>query len=189
MKDTMKFRQYDSSEIETITQLFTQTFTDSEGENEGKTVGKLANDLLTTTAPAELLCFVAEDDSSESDTDSTIVGAIIFTPLSFGDETKAYLLSPVAVSTQVQKRGIGQQLINFGLETLKEQGVELAVTYGDPSYYSRVGFEQITVEQIPAPFELSYSHGWIAQSLTGGEIKVASEQSSCVEALAHAEYW
>ncbi len=183
----MKFRQHDSSEIETITQLFTQTFTDSEGENEGKTVGKLANDLLTTTVPIELLCFVAEDDSIESD--STIVGAIIFTPLSFDDETKAYLLSPVAVSTQVQKRGIGQKLINFGLQTLKEQGVELAVTYGDPSYYSKVGFEQITTEQIPAPFELSYPHGWIAQSLIGGEIKVTSEQSSCVEALAQAEYW
>ncbi|WP_210445674.1 GNAT family N-acetyltransferase [Vibrio crassostreae] len=189
MKNTMKFRQYDSSEIETITQLFTQTFTDSEGENEGKTVGKLANDLLTTTAPAELLCFVAEDDSSESDTDSTIVGAIIFTPLSFDDETKAYLLSPVAVRTQVQKRGICQQLINFGLENLKEQGIELAVTYGDPSYYSKVGFAPITVEQTPAPFELSYPHGWIAQSLTGSEIKVTSEQSSCVEAFAHAEYW
>ncbi len=183
----MKFRQYNSNEIETITQVFTQTFTDSEGENEGKTVGKLAYDLLTTTAPTELLCFVAEDDSSESD--STIVGAIIFTPLSFDDETKAYLLSPVAVSTQVQKRGIGQQLINFGLQTLKEQGVELAVTYGDPSYYSRVGFEQITIEQIPAPFELSYPHGWLAQSLIGSEIKVASQQSSCVEGLAHAEYW
>ena len=183
----MKFRQYDSSEIETITQLFTQTFTDSEGENEGKTVGKLANDLLTTTDPTELLCFVAEDDSIESD--SKVVGAIIFTPLAFDDETKAYLLSPVAVSTLVQKRGIGQQLINFGLQTLKEQGVELAVTYGDPSYYSRVGFEQITVEQIPAPFNLSYPHGWIAQSLIGGEIRVASEQSSCVEALAHAQYW
>lgn len=183
----MKFRQYDSSEIETITQLFTQTFTDSEGENEGKTVGKLANDLLTPTDPTELLCFVAEDDSIESD--SKVVGAIIFTPITFDDETKAYLLSPVAVSTQVQKRGIGQQLINFGLQTLKEQGVELAVTYGDPSYYSRVGFEQITVEQIPAPYNLSYPHGWIAQSLIGGEIKVASEQSSCVEALAHAQYW
>ncbi|OEF93859.1 GNAT family N-acetyltransferase [Vibrio splendidus] len=187
MKNTMKFRHYDSSEIETITQLFTQTFTDSEGENEGKTVGKLANDLLTTTDSTELLCFVVEDDSSESD--STIVGAIIFTQLSFEDETQAYLLSPVAVSTKVQKRGIGQQLINFGLEILKQQGVELAVTYGDPSYYSKVGFGQITVEQIPAPFELSYPHGWLAQSLIGGEVKVTSEKSNCVKGLAHAEYW
>lgn len=119
----MKFRQYNSKEIETITQVFTQTFTDSEGENEGKTVGKLAHYLLTTNAPAELLCFVAEDDSSESD--SKVVGAIIFTPLSFDDETKAYLLSPVAVSTQVQKRGIGQQLINFGLQVLKSRILSL----------------------------------------------------------------
>jgi len=183
----MKFRQYDSSEIETITQLFTQTFIDSEGENEGKTAGKLANDLLTTTDPTELLCLVAEGDASESD--STIVGAIIFTPLSFDDETKAYLLSPVAVSTQVQKHGIGQQLINFGLQVLKEQGVELALTYGDPDYYSKVGFGRITVEQVPAPFELSFSHGWLAQSLTGGEIKVTSGKSSCVEALAPPQYW
>ncbi len=61
----MKFRQYDSAR--SIIQLFTQTFIDSEGENEGKTVGKLANYLLTTTDPTELLCFVAEDDSIRSD--------------------------------------------------------------------------------------------------------------------------
>ena len=107
----MKFRQHDSSEIEAITQLFTQTFTDSEGENEGKTVGKLANDLLTTTDPTELLCFVAEDDSIESD--SMIVGAIIFTPLSFNDETKAYLLSPVAVSTPVSYTHLTLPTINW----------------------------------------------------------------------------
>ncbi|CDT45417.1 GNAT family N-acetyltransferase [Vibrio coralliirubri] len=189
MSNTMKCRQYNSNEIETITQVFTQTFTDSEGENEGKAVGKLAYDLLTATAPTELLCFVAEDDSSESDADSTIVGAIIFTPLSFDDETKAYLLSPVAVSTQVQKCGIGQQLINFGLQALKDQGIEFAVTYGDPDYYSKVGFGKISVEQVPAPFELSFSHGWLAQSLTGGQVKVTSGKSSCVEALAHPEYW
>ncbi|MEZ9701792.1 GNAT family N-acetyltransferase [Vibrio sp. 10N.261.46.E12] len=187
MKNTMKFRQYDSSEIETVTQLFTQTFADSEGENEGKTIGKLANDLLTTTDSAELLCFVAEDDSNELD--NKIAGAIIFTPLTLDDDTKVYLLSPVAVSTRVQKLGIGQKLIHYSLDTLKEQGVELAVTYGDPSYYSKVGFESITVEQIPAPFELSYPHGWIGQSLIGSEIRVASERSSCVKALAHPEYW
>jgi len=60
--------------------------------------------------------------------------------LTFESEVNAFLLGPVAIHTSYQGKGIGQKLINFGLNTLKENGVELAFTYGDPNFYSKVGF-------------------------------------------------
>ncbi|WP_201344448.1 GNAT family N-acetyltransferase [Thiohalobacter sp. COW1] len=66
-----------------------------------------------------------------------IICCIFFTRLTFDTPVEAFLLSPVAVDTKYQGRGIGQRLINFGLDQLKAQGVKLVFTYGDPGFYSR----------------------------------------------------
>ncbi|WP_244291712.1 MULTISPECIES: GNAT family N-acetyltransferase [Vibrio] len=178
----MNFRQYHPSEIGTIKQLYTTTFTNSESAEEGNSVGQLSYDLLTTTSPNDFYCFVAESNQ-------TIIGAVIFSKLSAEHANNAYLLSPMAVCTQNQKQGVGQKLINFGLNELKAKGVETAVTYGDPNYYSRVGFEVVEENIIKAPFPLSFPHGWLAQSLTGESIMPILETPKCVEALSKAEYW
>ena len=34
-------------------------------------------------------------------------------------------------------------MINFGINRLKESGVSIVFTYGDPDFYSKVGFSQI----------------------------------------------
>jgi predicted N-acetyltransferase YhbS len=62
-------------------------------------------------------------------------------------------------------------LIQFGLETLSKDGVELAITYGDPNFYSKVGFQSVTEAVVPAPIPLQHPEGWLAQSLNGNEIK------------------
>jgi predicted N-acetyltransferase YhbS len=54
----------------------------------------------------------------------------------------AYILSPVAVHTDHQGQGVGQQLINFGIQHLKEDGVTLIFTYGDPEFYKKLAFTQ-----------------------------------------------
>ena len=51
------------------------------------------------------------------------------------DQRRVFLLSPVAISSDQQGLGIGTQLINLGLLSLRESGVDIAVTYGDPEYY------------------------------------------------------
>ena len=80
-------------------------------------------------------------------------------------------------------------MINFGLNTLKDNGVELAFTYGDPNFYSKVGFSVITEKLVKAPLKLSYPEGWLAQSLVSNEIKSIKGNSFCVEALNEPDLW
>ena len=109
--------------------------------------------------------------------------------MTFDNGVNAFLLSPVAVETERHGEGIGQGLINFGLEILKENGVELAFTYGDPNYYSKVGFKQITEELIKAPLKLTYPEGWLGQSLVDDEMTAITGDSHYVEAMNKPEIW
>ncbi|AJR05161.1 N-acetyltransferase [Photobacterium gaetbulicola] len=178
----MYYGIYDNSQCEAIIQLFTQTFSDSEGSNEGAAIGKLVEDLLNTTDSSDLFVFVAAKEDK-------LVGSILFTRLKFETDKAAFLLAPVAVSTQSQGKGIGQALIRYGLETLKQRGVEIAFTYGDPNYYSRVGFERITEQEFKAPLPLSFPHGWQAQSLTEQPLEAIAGSSSCVTAFNAPGLW
>ncbi|MGR5408294.1 GNAT family N-acetyltransferase [Vibrio sp. PNB22_8_1] len=162
--------------------LFTQTFSDSEGEAEGKTIGALVSDLLTTTPEQELQGFVAKQGER-------LIAGVLFTPLRFENGEVGYLLSPMATLTECQGQGVGQALIRFGLNHLKQQGIEFVFTYGDPSFYSRVGFQQVTEEQFKAPHALSYPHGWLAQSLTNETLMPIAGGSSCAQALDNPVYW
>ena len=80
-------------------------------------------------------------------------------------------------------------IINFGISHLKSQGVNLVFTYGDPNFYSRVGFKPVSESTIKAPLKLSYPEGWLAQSLDGSRIKAIKGAVHCVEALNDQKYW
>ncbi len=178
----MKFSTCNASNIEEIKQLFTEAFSDSEGQEEGFLIGNLVHELLTAINDNDLYCFVATENEQ-------IIGSIIFSKLTFENEVKASLLSPVAIRTSYQGKGVGQKLINFGLNALKENGVELAFTYGDPRFYSKVGFSPITEKLVKAPLKLTYPEGWLGQSLAGDEIEPITGNSYCVDALNKPEIW
>lgn len=178
----MNYQHYTKQQTEEIKQLFTKTFGDSEGEAEGKLIGELALELITTTPEQDIEVFVALEHER-------VVGTILFTRLTYESDKAAFLLAPVAVHTDHQGQGIGQALINFGLQTMREAGVDLAFTYGDPNYYSRVGFEQVTIEQYPSPQPLSMPIGWLAQSLTETPLSSITGQSKCVQAFNKPELW
>lgn len=178
----MKFSQYNPDNREEIRLLFIKTFTDSENKSEGEIIGELVSNYMTNTTPNDIYCFTATDNGQ-------IIGSIFFSKLTFASGVRAYILSPVAILTEFQRKGSGQELINFGLETLKQDGIEIALTYGDPNYYSKVGFKQITEELIKAPLKLSYPEGWLAQSLSGDTIEAIADKPNCVEALNKQELW
>ncbi|WP_228257364.1 GNAT family N-acetyltransferase [Marinobacter sp. NP-4(2019)] len=98
-------------------------------------------------------------------------------------------MSPVAVDTAHQGKGVGQKLINFGIKYLAELGVELIFTYGDPNYYSKMGFKHVPQELAKAPFELAHPEGWLGQSLNGGSIELPLGQARCIEAFNDPQYW
>lgn len=129
-----------------IAGLFTTTFFASEGTDEGAVIGELARHLMAETPVQDLRVFTAWSRSE-------LVGAILFSRLIYeGDDHTVFVLGPVAVATDRQHQGIGQRLISHGIEELRREGVELAVTYGDPGFYGRVGFKAITEDDVPAPF-------------------------------------
>ncbi|MGF1735797.1 GNAT family N-acetyltransferase [Photobacterium satsumensis] len=178
----MQYSTYQHRQSEEIIQLFSQTFSDSEGIDAGKVIGDLVTELLATTEKNDLFVFVATDEDK-------IVGSILFTRLTFESDKSTFLMAPVAVDTQSQGKGIGQALIKFGLDTLQQQGIDLAFTYGDPNFYSKIGFECITEQQFKAPLPLSQPHGWLAQSLTAQPLEPIAGNSSCVAAFNKPEMW
>ena len=178
----MNLLPYNTSNIEEIKQLFTKVFSDSEGQSEGLLIGNLAYDLMTSTDAQDLYGFVAIENE-------VIIGSILFTRLTFESEVNAFLLSPVAIHTNYQGKGIGQKLINFGINHLKENGIALVFTYGDSKFYSKVGFSLIPEKLAKAPLKLTYPEGWLGQSLVSDEIEPITGSSYCVEALNKHEYW
>ncbi len=166
-----------------IVGLFAETFAVSEGPEEGKLIGGVARDLLNKTAAADRYVFSAHDDGS-------LVGCAIFSRLSYSEDTRrVFILSPMAVRPDRQRKGVGIALIQFGLDKLRADGVDMAVTYGDPDYYARVGFLPISEDVAKAPLVLSFPHGWLAQSLTGDDISPLKGEAACVEALSRSDIW
>lgn len=178
----MEYSKLDISKVDDVRQLFANTFSDSDSHSEGELIGNLACALITDTAENDFYGFVATQEGN-------IIGSILFTRLTFESNVNAFLLSPVAIATIHQNQGIGQQLITFGIDTLRSDGVELLVTYGDPNYYSKVGFSAITEDVIKAPHKLSQPHGWQAQSLVSKPIEPIAGGSYCVDAFDKAELW
>ncbi len=95
------------------------------------------------------------------------VGCILFSRMTYDQDKKdVFILPPVAVKPDWQKQGLGQKLISYGLGALRKAGIDVVLTYGDPTYYCKTGSAQITQAVAQAPLELSQPHGWLAQSLT-----------------------
>ena len=178
----MNLSTYNPNNADEIEQLFIKTFSDSAGHSEGKLIGRLVRIFLDSIDASDLYCFIATENEQ-------IIGSIFFTRMTFESGINAFILSPVATDTAHQGQGVGQQLINFGLDTLKEDGVELVITYGDPNFYSKVGFGVITEQVVPAPLKLEYPEGWLAQSLVSDKIEPIAGKSYCVEELNNPEYW
>ena len=178
----MILSEYKSRQSQVVIALFTTVFSNSEGREEGLLIGNLVSELIATTDTQDLIGFVATVQNE-------IIGAIFFSRLTFENNANAYILSPVAVQTQHQRQGVGQQLITFGINHLKDSSVDLVFTYGDPKYYSKVGFTQVSEEIIKAPLQLTYPEGWLAQSLTGSVVVPISGTSQCVAALNKQVYW
>ena len=71
-----------------------------------------------------------------------LVGHVAFSPVTInGVHDQWFGLGPISVHPDVQKQGIGSQLIKEGFVRLKQMGAKDCVLIGDPKYYKRFGFE------------------------------------------------
>lgn len=179
----MEFSADHHSSAEDIINLFEAVFSASEGAEEGRLIGALSRALIETTPKDDIFVFSASKDGC-------LAGCAVFTRLRFeSDERVAFILSPMAVASRFQASGVGTALLTHGLNALRDRGVDIAVTYGDPNYYKRVGYSPITEAVIQAPLTLTQPEGWLAQSLTERPLDVVEGKSRCVDALMRPEYW
>jgi putative acetyltransferase len=76
--------------------------------------------------------------------DRDVLGHILFSPVTTAPpkQAKGIGLAPVAVRPDVQRRGIGSQLIREGLWLCKEKDFDYCVVLGNPKYYQRFGFQK-----------------------------------------------
>jgi predicted N-acetyltransferase YhbS len=165
-----------------IRTLFRETFTASEGKKSGNVIAGFVSALMETSIHDDVIAFSAREDEK-------LLGCIFFSRMRYSDDPRSvFILSPVAVSPGMQKRGIGGELIRFGLTKLEQAGVDITLTYGDPAYYGRFGYQQIDIDFAQAPYPLSQPIGWLAQAL-GGEFSPLNGVPVCVEALGDPQLW
>jgi putative acetyltransferase len=77
-----------------------------------------------------------------ADQGGIIIGQVTFTPAFAADGSEGwYTLGPVAVEPNLQHKGVGCQLIEAGLQLLRERNAAGCILVGNPLYYRRFGFK------------------------------------------------
>jgi putative acetyltransferase len=71
----------------------------------------------------------------------TIVGHVAFSPVTLSGVAGGVGLAPLAVLHPFRRQGIGAALVREGLAGAERAGFRFVVVLGDPSYYSRFGFQ------------------------------------------------
>jgi len=178
----VKHKVLDKSDRNEVARLFLSVFTSSEGAQEGRRLGNLAAELSSRADNQEIICLGAFEEDA-------LIGSIFFTRLLVNGRVLGYMLAPVAVDARHQGRGVGRALIEYGLEELKARGVAVVVTYGDPGFYSKVGFETLSENVIQAPLRLSMPEGWLGLSLTDEPIPTVDGRPACVREFHDPVYW
>ena len=77
-------------------------------------------------------------------------------------------LSPVAVSPSRQRRGVGSDLIRYGLDHARRSGAKAVTVLGDPGYYKRFGFTVKAAENLTHGFPPEYFMLYPIASRTAG---------------------
>lgn len=179
----MDFVAQNDGDVHAIAGFFADVFAASEGAEEGRVIGGLVRNLLTSTPVKDRYVFSCRDGEA-------LAGCIIFSRLVYDrDPRTVFMLSPVAVETGRQGEGVGQALLRHGLKEMGHAGVDVAVTYGDPRYYEKVGFLPVSQDVAPAPQPLSQPEGWLAQSLTDRPLTPLQGRPRCARAFDDPSYW
>lgn len=93
--------------------------------------------------------------------DNKIVGHILFTKIKIVNDDKSEIeslaLAPMAVNPKFQRKGIGEQLIEYGLNKAKELQHKSVVVLGHEHYYPKFGFRPADRWNIRSPYDVPAS--------------------------------
>jgi putative acetyltransferase len=105
LKVLCKFSLTGTNKSKSIQLFFKKVFTQSEGKKEGNIVSKLSFKLAKLIDGENVI-------GIEAKIKTKIVGYIFLTKLQYKENYLVYLLAPVAVHSNYQKKGLGQKLFS-----------------------------------------------------------------------------
>jgi len=113
------------------------------------------------TAEADLVRDMASDGDlilSLLAYDGKPAGHIAYSRLTLHEtpSVRACVLAPLAVPPAFQSKGIGTALVRQSLQRLRDDGYDLVVVLGEPSYYGRFGFDPKLAERLKTPYDGPY---------------------------------
>jgi putative acetyltransferase len=126
----MKIRPFSPEDAEAVREVHLRAF---DGRSEEPRIVELLH--AGDKAPVSLVAVL----------DGSVVAHVLFSPVDLGEggsSINMVALAPVAVLPEHQNQGIGSNLIRAGLEVCREADYDAVVLLGEPSYYSRFGFER-----------------------------------------------
>ena len=114
-----------------------KVFTASESAEDGKLVRRLVAEIRSKKYYLPELDLIMTDENDE------IIGLALFSRFHIEGryEDELLLLSPVAVKTELQRRHISKDLIEYGLQKAKELGYRIVLVEGNPKNYHARGFK------------------------------------------------
>jgi len=153
----------------------------------GETVPELARDILADPSAKPVLSLLAFDDDQP-------IGHILFSKGCLVEPESACsvaILAPLGVVPAAQRRGVGGRLIEAGLRSLSEAGVELVFLAGHPTYYPRHGFEPAGPLGLapPYPFPAAHADAWMVRALRPGLLGSVRGKVMCSDVLSRPEHW
>ena len=176
----MQIREAGISDLKTIRQIHLQAFS----KEEGPSIAALVSELLTESSMSEIFSLLAEAEGQA-------VGHIVFSPVWINDHSswKGYILAPLGVVPESQKKGVGSALIKAGIKNLLQRNVHTLFVYGDPDYYGRFGFSTKGADPFNPPYELSYPFAWQGLNLNEYDLPSDNLRISCVGPLNDPTLW
>lgn len=132
----------------------------NEIESDWPSIWKLNAGAFKTEAEAALVDLLRKNGnpfvSIVAEEDQTIVGHILFTPVTLTGHPNLKMmgLAPMAVAPQYQKKGIGSSLVRSGLKECEKLEMGAVVVLGHPKYYPRFGFLPASNFQIKSEYEV-----------------------------------
>lgn len=179
----MEIRQSCKSDRPEIENIHIKAF----GEQKGPEIADLVRGLLDDNTAIPILSLVAIENEK-------IIGHILFTKVKIIQTTEpvtAQILAPLAVLPDFQGKGVGNKLIQEGLNQLKQSGVELVFVLGHADYYPRSGFTPAGILGYEAPYHIPEEHAgaWMVQELRSGVIGRVKGKVLCSEVLNQPQHW
>ena len=176
----MNIRLSHETDLDSILTVIETAFSDEEN----KVIMNLAQELHQETISPSIKSLVAEVDNQ-------IIGYVSYSPIYLKSDSSisGYILAPLAVSPEHQKKGVGSNLINAGIDMLTKEGVGVLLVYGDPAYYGRFGFKEEIGHSFVPQYQLQYPFGWTCMMLNDTPVPEKPIQFECVSALSKSDLW